>query len=172
MKKKASPRTARPAAPFAAERVPEALGELLASDPQAAVTFRASERLREAAAKVSAAYASPNGKGWMRLCELLALAADDLAVKASPGASEFLAVVRVLAEDGVLDQSADPRFREVHRLMSASGAHRPRTPNHEAISKRHAALVAQGWPKMKADEKTAELFGCKTRLVRDIRSKK
>lgn len=57
----------------------------------------------ELVSKIVAMRESPNGRGWLRLLELLREAACDPVVQASSGATGFLSVVTILAEDGLTD---------------------------------------------------------------------
>ena len=68
-------------------------------------------------AKLERMFESPNGRGWLRLLDLLRDAASDPVVAASPGASGFLAVVTVLAEDGLADVNGGDTFLPLDGAM-------------------------------------------------------
>lgn len=135
-----------------------AVAERLA--PEIGEHFRPSAGLAAAARRVAEAAETPNGRGWVRLHELLELAAEDPEIRASLGASEFLAIVTVLAGDGVMDESASPRLRELYSLMSNRGG--GRKPTFSAAKAKH--LAKQGWPQ--AD--IANELGCDVRHVRRL----
>lgn len=61
----------------------------------------------ETVAWLAELHASPNGRGWARLCDLLTDACNDAEVAASRGASEFLAVMCEIAADSLSFQSGD-----------------------------------------------------------------
>lgn len=150
------------------ERFAEELGGLLESDPHGQAILRASVKLQEAARRVAEASDTANGRGWVRLNEILESAAVDPLVSASLGASGFLAVVRLLAGDAITDESGDESFRELHRAMSTSGEHREKVFDDVAIRKRVAQLIAANTPKMQAYMTAARQFGCSARNVRRI----
>jgi hypothetical protein len=111
---------------------------------------------------------SPNGRGWIRLCEILQDATKDSAIQASPGARAFLAVALELAGDSLSDSSGLGPFKEVRKLLSATDAAKraPSGVDKAAVKRFHARLVASGADRATSD--TATNFGISTRRVRKI----
>lgn len=126
--------------------------------------FKPSSNLQAIAQRFAAAAETPNGRGWVRLTELLEQAADDPQVRASLGASEFVAIVTVLAGDGILDESASPRLRELYSLMSnRGGGAKPRV---------EAAAVVRLAKSGMRQEDIARRLGCSVRHVRRLLKEK
>lgn len=122
--------------------------------------FKPSPDLQAVAQRFAAAAETPNGRGWVRLTELLEQAAEDPQVRASLGASEFLAVVTVLAGDGILDESASPRLRELYSLMSNRGGGPKRRVSPKTVLRMHRDGVS--------NTLIAEALNCDVSTVRRI----
>lgn len=122
--------------------------------------FKPSTDLQAVAQRFAAAAETPNGRGWVRLTELLEQAAGDPQVRASLGASEFLAIVTVLAGDGILDESASPRLRELYTLMSNRGGGPKRRVNPQTVLRMHRDGVS--------NTQISEALNCDVSTVRRI----
>lgn len=73
-----------------------------------------SQRLKEYAHQIQA---NPNSDGWIRLVDLLRKAQNDKRIQSSPGASDFLDLMIVLASDSLTASTAD---RAVQPLIEVS----------------------------------------------------
>lgn len=107
---------------------------------------------------------SDEGRGWMRLHELLRLAAKDPAVIASMSASRALALVTEVLGDATDEASAERAFDQLYRLMSMRGGGRPV----QLDSRRAKRLKDAG----RTQREIAAELGCSERQVRRLLAKK
>lgn len=72
----------------------------------------------EFAAIVDKIKQNPNADGWLRLCEVLEKAKADKRIQSSPGALEFLGVVREIAADSFTCDEAIQAFRPLAPILA------------------------------------------------------
>lgn len=89
--------------------------------------------------RIAELWNSPNGQGWIRLCELLRLAANDELVKGSRAASDFLDLVTVLAEDSVSAMDGDEPFRQLEGVFASDRA----SKRHERSGEARAWVIKE-----------------------------
>ncbi|MBA2660087.1 MAG: hypothetical protein H0U72_11305 [Nitrosospira sp.] len=127
-------------------------------------TFRfekAGEQLAElhaffekASAKIRA---NPNADGWMRLCEILKSANEDKRIKSSAGASDFMELMLLLAEDAITASSAEEAIQPLTSEFISSNARSIANKGHEPRRTAKDWVVSE-WMKYKLDYKNNKSF--------------
>jgi hypothetical protein len=102
-----------------------AAASLFSSNPEfekigkeaAASLFTSSPKLKELIERINA---NPNADGWWRLNEILTEAKSDKRVLSSAGASSFLGLMKVLAEDAHIASNAEEAIQPLVKIIRSS----------------------------------------------------
>ncbi|WP_407280127.1 hypothetical protein U5817_06725 [Aromatoleum evansii] len=88
-------------------------------------------KLDSLASSLEPFFASQNGRGWLRLCELLDAATTDPEILGSEPARNFLAVVRELARDAITATTEEQAFAPLIAVIESGRASAKADASHE-----------------------------------------
>jgi hypothetical protein len=99
------------------------------------------------------AWNSPEGQGWLRLCERLDEVAGDPLIVASQPASEFLTLIRLLAGDSVTAKDGMRPIRDLESVIAsqhANGRHEPMRATEQWVAEEWAKYGAKDYKNNKS----------------------
>ena len=100
---------------------------------------------------------SPHADGWKRLCEILAEAKEDKRVMSSAGASQFVDLMLLLAEDSLTASSADVAIAPLGPGFQSSNSSEMAKKRFETIKNAEKWLVSE-WQRDKSQYESKSDF--------------